>query len=50
MNAAQELIDTYRSMIQHCIDALSPTATQEQRDKVRAALQKYLDGEKPSQD
>lgn len=48
MNLAQDfdaLVDTYKSFLRTVLAALSPDATQEQRDTVRDAIEQYLKDE-----
>jgi len=40
-----ELIDTYKSFLRTVLAALSPDATQEQRDTVRNAIEQFLKDE-----
>lgn len=37
-----ELVNTYRQLLQTCADALAPGKTQEERNKVRDAIAEYL--------
>lgn len=37
-----ELVNTYKQLLQACSDALAPGKTQEQRNAVRDAIAEYL--------
>lgn len=37
-----ELVNTYKQLLQTCAEALAPGKTQEERNKVRDAIAQYL--------
>lgn len=51
MNLAQDfdsLVNTYKALLKACAEALAPGKTQEERNRMRDALNQYLSsGDKP---